>query len=59
MFRVIACPSMNVDLKFKHPFTFIRSGPSGLGKTSFSIRFLQKLEAFCTEREFGGSITWC
>jgi len=37
--RVTARPSMGDDLKFKQPFSCLLSGPSGLGKTSFCIRF--------------------
>ena len=47
------------DLKFKAPFTSIISGPSGSGKSSFCIRFLQNLHTLCTERHFPGGITWC
>jgi len=35
------------------------SGPSVSGKSSFCIRFLQNLEALCTERNFDGGIIWC
>jgi len=47
------------DLKFRHPFSCIVSGPSGSGKSSFCICFLQNLDALCTERKFGGGIVWC
>jgi len=47
------------DLKFKHPFSCIVSGPSVSGKTSFFLRLLQNFDAFCTERGFGGGIIWC
>jgi len=47
------------DLKFRHPFSCIVSGPSKSGKTSFCIRLLQYLVALCTESEFGGGIVWC
>jgi hypothetical protein len=50
---------MSEDLKFKHPFSCIVSGPSGSGKMSFSIRLLQNLAALCTEHELGGGIIWC
>jgi len=33
--------------------------PSASGKSSFCIRFLQKLDALCTERKFGGGLVWC
>ena len=47
------------DLKFKLRFSCIVSGPSGSGKTSFCLRLLQKIDALCTERDFGGCIIWC
>jgi len=50
---------MSDDLKLKHPFTCIVSGPSGSGRTSFCICLLQKLDALCTERKFGGCIISC
>jgi GTPase SAR1 family protein len=50
---------MGNDLKFKHPFTCIVSGPTGSGKTSFCIKFLQHLESLSTETNFNGGITWC
>jgi len=50
---------MSDDLKFKHPFTCILSGPSGSGKSSFCIRFLQNLDALCTERDSDGGVMWC
>jgi len=49
----------DVDLKFKHSFPCILSGPSKSDKTSFCLRLLQKLESLCTESEFGGGIIWC
>jgi len=39
---------MDDDLKFKHPFTAIISGPTGSGKSSFSIRLLQNLKSLWT-----------
>jgi len=50
---------MTVDLKFKHPFTCIVSGPTGLGKSSFTLRLLQHLDSLCTEPNFSGGIVWC
>ena len=47
------------DLKFKHHFTCIVSGPSGSGKSSFTLRLLQHLESLCTEPDFRGGIIWC
>jgi hypothetical protein len=47
------------DLKFKHPFTCIISGPKGSGKSSFCIRFLQNLDSSSTESNFEGGILWC
>jgi hypothetical protein len=45
------------DLKFKHPFTCIISGPTG--KSSFCVRFLQNIDLLCTESDFSGDIVWC
>jgi len=47
------------DLKFRHPFSCFVCGPSGSGKSSFCIRFLQNHDALCTERKFGRGIVWC
>jgi len=47
------------DLKFKHPFTCIVSGPTGSGKSSFTLRLLQYLDSLCTEQNFSGGIIWC
>ena len=35
------------------------SGPGDYGKSSFCIRFLQNLDALCTERNFDGGVIWC
>jgi hypothetical protein len=50
---------MGDDWKFKHPFTCIISDPTGSGKSSFCIKFLQNLESLCTETNFDGGINWC
>ena len=50
---------MSDDLRFRHPFSCIVSGPSGSGKSSFVIRFLQNLDYLCTESTFAGGIVWC
>jgi hypothetical protein len=47
------------DLKFKHPFTCIISGPTGSGKSTFSIQFLKHIDLLCTEPNFDGGIIWC
>jgi ABC-type dipeptide/oligopeptide/nickel transport system ATPase subunit len=47
------------DIKFKHPFTCIISGPTGSGKSSFCVRFLQNLDGLCTELNFDGEIVCC
>ena len=47
------------DIKYRHPFPFIVRGPSGSGNSSFCIRFLEKLDAICTERKIGEWIVWC
>jgi len=50
---------MSNNLKFRHPFSCIVTGPSGSGNVSFCIRFLQNLEYLCTEGIFAGGILWC
>lgn len=50
---------MAYDIRFKHPFTCIIGGPTGSGKSSFCIRFLQNLDTLCTEPDFPGGIVWC
>ena len=49
---------INQDLRFKHLFTCIISGPSGSGKSSFCIQFLQNLESLCTDPNFDSGILW-
>jgi hypothetical protein len=55
---VTARQSMGDDLKFKHPFSCLLGSPSGSGKTSFCIRFLQNLQTLCTLPEFSGGFVW-
>ena len=50
---------MAYDLKFKHPFSCILSGPLGSGKLSFTLRLVQHLDSLCTEPNFTGGIIWC
>jgi hypothetical protein len=50
---------MSHDLRFKHSFSCFISVPSGSGKSSFCIRFLQNLDTLCTEPIFDGVILWC
>ena len=50
---------MREDLRFKHPFTCIISGPSGSGKSSLCIKQLQNLESLSTETRFDCGILWC
>jgi len=50
---------MSDDLKFRRPFSCIVSEPSGSGKSSFFIRFLQNHHHLCTEPTFAGGIVWC
>ena len=47
------------DLRFKHPFTCIISGPSGSGKSLFCIKLLQNVESLSTETNFDSGILWC
>jgi len=49
---------MGGDLKFKHPFSCLLSGPSGSGKKSFSIRYFQNLKTLCTVPDISGGIIW-
>jgi len=46
---------MSDDLKFRHLFSCIVSGPSGSGMSSFVIRF----DYLCTEPTFEAGIVWC
>ena len=50
---------MSDDLQFKHPFTCIISGRSCSGNSSFSVRFLRKIDALCAVRDFDGGVIWC
>jgi len=56
---MLICLVMDDDLKLKHPFIAIISGPTGSGKSSFCVRFLQNLKSLCTEQNFDGGIIWC
>jgi len=56
MFKLL---STSDDLKFKHPFTCLMSGPSGSGNSSICIRFLQNRDALCSVRNFEGGLIWC
>jgi len=56
MFKLL---STGDDLKYKHPFPCIVSGPSGSCKSSFCIRLLQNLDALCTERNYEGGVFRC
>jgi len=57
--RVTTRPSVGYDLRFKLTFRCLVSGPSGSGKSSICIRFLQNLNALCTEPNFSSGIIWC
>jgi len=50
---------MAADITFKHPFTCIVSGPSGSGKSLFTLLLVQHLDSLCTEPNFSGGIIWC
>jgi ABC-type dipeptide/oligopeptide/nickel transport system ATPase component len=52
------CHFQAVDLKFKYSFTCIVSGPTGSGKSSFTLRLLRHLDSLCTEPNFSGGIVW-
>ena len=43
------------DLRFKHPYRCIISGPNGSGRSSFCIKVLRNLES-STETKFAGCI---
>ena len=49
----------SVDIKFKYSFACLLSAPSGSGNSSFCIRYLQNLDALCTERNSDGGVIWC
>jgi hypothetical protein len=57
--RTVVTSVMSHDLRFRHPFSWIKAGPIASGKSSFSIKLLQNLESQCTEREFAGGIMMC
>ena len=46
-------------ISFKHPFTCNIGGPTGSGKSTFYIPFLQNLDTLCTEPNFQGGIIRC
>ena len=50
---------MDVELRFKHPFTSILSGLTGSWKSSFCIKFLKYIDTQCTESQFMGGIILC
>jgi len=50
---------MAFDIRFKHPFTCIVSGPSRSGKLSFTLGLAQHLDSLCPEPNFSGGIIWC
>ena len=50
---------MDIDLRLKHPFTCLLSGPTGSGKSTFCVKFLKNLDTQCTESRFSGGIIWC
>ena len=50
---------MSDYLKFRHAFPCIMCRPSGSGKSSFCIRFLQNLDYLFNEGTFAGEIVWC
>ena len=50
---------MDVELRFKHPFTCIVAGTTGSGKSSFDVKFLKLLKTQCNDSKFSGGIKWC
>jgi DNA replication protein DnaC len=50
---------MDDNLRFKYHFSWLLSGPSGSGKSSFCIRILQNHKVLCIELNFSGGIIWC
>jgi pantothenate kinase-related protein Tda10 len=50
---------MYKTLRLQHCFTCIISGPTGSGKSTFCIRFLQNLKTLYTESIFRGGIIVC
>ena len=50
----ILCSAMSTDVRFKHPFNCIIAGPTGSGKSTFCVRFLQKNSSLCTETVLRG-----
>jgi len=52
-------PYVGDDLKFKHPFSCLLSGPSVSFNTSFCIRFFQNLKTLCSVADSSGGIVWC
>jgi hypothetical protein len=50
---------MTSDIRFKNTLTCIIGGPTGSGKATFCIRFLQNLDTLCTEPDLTGGIIWC
>ena len=59
MASLILCSGISMDIRFKHPITCIIAGPLGSGKSTLSVRLLQKLISLCTEQKFEGGILWC
>ena len=57
--RPTALPSMCNHLRCKHQFCLLVSGPSGSGKSSFSISFLQNSEIHCVVHLFDGGVICC
>jgi hypothetical protein len=49
---------MGDDHKFKHPYTYLISGPTGYVKSSFCIKFLKNLVSLSSEHDFAGAILW-
>jgi len=47
------------DIRFLTSVYLIIGGPTGSGKITFCIRFLQNLDTPCTEPDFPGVIIWC
>jgi len=54
---LILCSAISKGVRFKHPFTCIIAGPTGSGRSTFSVRFLENLSSY-TKKRFHRGILW-